>query len=125
MGGYGALKLALRCPERFAGAVALSPVTDPRSWFANGERPGMREELTRIFGSEERIVANGDDLFTLADDLLGSGKPKPRILQICGTEDGLLQENHRFRLTRSLQGSGDVSGGPPGKSPWQDGHLPP
>ena len=97
MGGYGALKLALRCPERFAGAVALSPVTDPRGWFADGSRPEMHEELTRIFGSEERIVANGDDLFTLADDLLATSKPKPRILQVCGTEDGLLPENHRFR----------------------------
>ncbi|WP_294506402.1 alpha/beta hydrolase family protein [uncultured Victivallis sp.] len=97
MGGYGALKLALRCPERFAGAVALSPVTDPRGWFIGGERPEMREELTRIFGSAERIVANGDDLFALADALLKSSKPKPRILQVCGTEDGLLRENHRFR----------------------------
>ena len=97
MGGYGALKLALRCPERFAGVVALSPVTDPRGWFIGGERPEMREELTRIFGSAERIVANGDDLFALADALLKSSKPKPRILQVCGTEDGLLRENHRFR----------------------------
>lgn len=97
MGGYGALKLALRCPERFAGAVALSPVTDPRGWFESNERDGMREELTRIFGSAERIVANGDDLFTLSGGVMDSGLPRPRILQVCGSEDGLLPENRRFR----------------------------
>ena len=97
MGGYGALKLALRCPERFAGAVALSPVTDPRGWFEGHERDGMREELERIFGSAERIVSNDDDLFTLSDRLMKSDAPKPRLMQVCGSEDGLLPENHRFR----------------------------
>ena len=82
MGGYGALKLALRCPERFAGAVALSPVTDPRGWFEGHERDGMREELERIFGSAERIVSNGDDLFTLSDRLMISAAPKPRLMQV-------------------------------------------
>ncbi len=97
MGGYGALKLALRRPDRFAGAAALSPVTDPRRWLTGGERANLRGELTMIFGSEERIVSNGDDLFTLADRLLAGENPRPRILQICGTEDELLPENRRFR----------------------------
>lgn len=97
MGGYGALKLALRRPERFAAAVALSPVTDPRGWFANPELEPMREELTRIFGSPERIVSNGDDPFTLASELVKSPLPKPRLLHICGGDDWLLPENHRFR----------------------------
>ena len=97
MGGYGALKLALRRPETFAAAVALSPVTDPRGWFTNPEREPMWEELTRIFGSAERIASNGDDLFLLSEALVKSAAPAPRILQVCGSEDWLLPENHRFR----------------------------
>ena len=77
--------------------MALSPVTDPRGWFEGHERDGMREELERIFGSAERIVSNGDDLFTLSDRLMKSDAPKPRLMQVCGSEDGLLPENHRFR----------------------------
>jgi S-formylglutathione hydrolase FrmB len=97
MGGYGALKLALRCPEQFAAAVALSPVTDPRNWFNNPEREPMWEELTRVFGSAERVVSNGDDLFTITEKRMKSASPLPRLLHLCGSEDWLLPENHRFR----------------------------
>ena len=96
MGGYGALKLALRCPDRFAGAVALSPVTDVKSWFSGMSRPGMEEELRRMFGSAERIAENGDDLFALAAACAGRSDA-PRLMQVCGTEDSLYPENIRFR----------------------------
>ncbi len=97
MGGYGALKLALRCPERFAGAVALSAVTDVRSWFTGNTSSSMGEaERRRIFDSVERIERNGDDLFALAEAC--AGRPDaPRLLQVCGTGDHLYSDNIRFR----------------------------
>jgi len=97
MGGYGALKLALRCPERFAAAVALSPVADPCYWFKNPDLAGMREELKHIFGSPEEIVANGNDLFALSEKLMKSKSPKPRLLHICGDQDWMISENHHLR----------------------------
>ncbi len=97
MGGYGTLKLALRQPERFAAAVAFSPVTDPQCWFTKPDRLPMLDELKRIFGSAERIVSNGDDPFTLSTQLMNSAAPKPRLLHFCGTEDGLLPESLRLR----------------------------
>ncbi len=90
MGGYGALKLALRRPDLFAGAVGLSAVTDIPAWF---DIPERREFSCRIFGSKERIAANGDDLFALAE----KAQPRPRVLQVCGTEDFLYPQNLRFR----------------------------
>ena len=33
MGGYGALKLALKQPDKFGGAVGISSVADIKDWF--------------------------------------------------------------------------------------------
>ena len=83
MGGYGALKLALRRPDRYAGAVGLSSVTDIR-------------ELNNIFGSASDLIPRGNDLFELAAKAVNAPET-PRILTVCGTEDFLYQDNLRFR----------------------------
>jgi len=93
MGGYGALKLALRCPERFAGAVALSPVADIREWMT---RFGGPQECQNIFGTLDDLAPRGNDLMALAKEALKAPKP-PRIMQVCGTEDALYPGNGRFR----------------------------
>ncbi len=95
MGGYGALKLALRCPARFFGAAALSPVTEPELWM-DDER-GMADEARRIFGDKKRMVCRGDDLTALAKELLADGtRPKPVLFHAEGDSDFMLAENRRF-----------------------------
>jgi S-formylglutathione hydrolase FrmB len=90
MGGYGALKLGLRCPDRFAAAASLSGAVDvaesARRW---------PEEGVRIFG--DQIAGTDNDLFGLASRLAGSEGPKPLLFQCCGTEDFLYESNIRFR----------------------------
>ena len=76
MGGYGALKLALRRPDRYAGA--------------------MGRELNNIFGSASDLIPRGNDLFELAAKAVNAPET-PRILTVCGTEDFLYQDNLRFR----------------------------
>ncbi len=93
MGGYGAFKLALRCPERYAGAVALSPVADIREWV---ESIGDARENAWIFGSKEELVPRGNDLFALAETALKAPNP-PRLLQVCGVADSLYPGNQRLR----------------------------
>lgn len=93
MGGYGALKLALRQAERFAAAVALSPVADIRHWVETGKN---RDEIRRIFGNAAELIPCGNDLFALAETAVAAPVP-PRLMMVCGTEDGLYAGNIRLR----------------------------
>ena len=99
MGGYGAFKLALTHPERYAAAASLSgaldirAVTSPRSdrdnriWLA---------EMRTVFGELSKVPGSKHDLFTLAKKV-AKGQVKPRLYQCCGTEDHLYADNIRFR----------------------------
>ena len=88
MGGYGALKWALRQPERFAAAASLSGALDVVALAGLAER---RELPDRIFGG---TPGPGDDLFAL----LAGADPEalPSLYVACGTEDQLFAGNTRF-----------------------------
>ncbi|WP_391571838.1 alpha/beta hydrolase [Cohnella sp.] len=93
MGGYGAFKLALRLPERYAAAASLSGALD----FA-GIGAFMGDEAQEVFG--DRPAAGSDnDLFALAERLARGAADKealPAFYQCCGTEDFLYDDNRRF-----------------------------
>lgn len=95
MGGYGALKLALRCPDRFAAGISLSGVLDIASRHADPDAR-YREDLDLAFGAEVPLAGTPDDLFALASSLRGGAKPAPRLYACCGTEDSLYADNLRF-----------------------------
>jgi putative tributyrin esterase len=91
MGGYGAVKWALRQPERFAAAASLSGALDMASRSGRDDLdPGMMEA---IFGGRE-VSGSDDDLLALLDRTdVGTA---PRLYVACGTEDFLLDENQHF-----------------------------
>ena len=93
MGGYGALKLALRKPDKFAAAVGISSVADIRHWLS---RHLPTPEMQRIFLKDGAFADDENDLMYLADKAMKSPNP-PRIMSICGTEDGLYEDNQNFR----------------------------
>lgn len=95
MGGYGTLKLALSCPDKFAAAASLSGVTDLYNFWKGMENGS--EDFNRIFGSPEEFKGSSNDLLKLSADLKKSGKEIPEIFQICGTEDFLYDGNINFR----------------------------
>ena len=95
MGGYGAFKLALRCPEKFAAAASLSGSLDLSS-HAHAEG-AWRAELEDIFGNLDAIAGSDNDLLHLAETVARASGPKPRLYQWCGTEDFLCAGNVRFR----------------------------
>jgi len=90
MGGYGALKLALRKPESFSAAASFSGSCDLKALH---DRPA---ELALVFGDAAGIPAARGDLIALARELAQSGREKPRIYQCCGTGDYLLEGNREF-----------------------------
>lgn len=94
MGGYGALKLGLRCPEKFAAVAALSAVVDIQNRWKAAESASWAPELVNIFGSPEMVAPSGNDLWTLAQQ--SQPGTLPRILSICGSEDFMIEDNRRF-----------------------------
>lgn len=117
MGGYGAFKLALRAPESFAAAASLSGALDMVS-RVHCEQIGKPGELFALFGPAEGMADKGDDLFALATALAAAGRPCPRLLQRCGTEDFLFADNERFAAhARELGLPLDYAAGP-GSHDW-------
>ena len=99
MGGYGALRLGLACPERFAAAASLSGALDLARRLREAGREGAllsRAEYAGIFGPELRGAGTDADLFFLAEKLAASTAPHPALYVACGTEDALLGESRAF-----------------------------
>jgi putative tributyrin esterase len=91
MGGYGAFKLALSYPDRFAAAASLSGAVNVANFIKEGWPEGKL-----IFGNYRQTHGGPNDLFALAEKVAKS-KVQPRLFQCCGTEDFLHQDNIRFR----------------------------
>ena len=103
MGGYGAFKLALRCPENYAAAASLSGALDLAGHESDEGQERAGRDIELVFGPDVAIRDTDDDLFACARKLVASGAPQPRLYQWCGTEDFLYQDNVRFHeLAREL-----------------------
>ena len=87
MGGYGAMRLALTYPERYAAAGSFSGAVDVRRMLLR--KP---DDAERIFGGEDPAMS-GADLYAL----MGKFAPaRPRLYLSCGTEDFLYGEHCAF-----------------------------
>lgn len=92
MGGYGAVKWALRQPERFGAAASLSGALD----VARLARDGRLDEerlWDRVFG-DNPVQGTDEDLFTLLGSV-PAGQAPPLYL-CCGTGDVLAGDTERF-----------------------------
>jgi S-formylglutathione hydrolase FrmB len=100
MGGYGALRLALSRPDRFAAAASLSGALDLARRLREAGREGSlvsRAEWEGIFARELTGENTDFDLFALTHKVADSNCPKPKLYLCCGTEDPLLEESRAFR----------------------------
>ena len=108
MGGYGAVKVALRRPERFAACASLSGVMDYAAMVERvrkGEWPDvLSQELDALHGTGMPPDPQ-EDLFQLLRDR-ANDPGRPGLLQICGTEDFLYADNLRFRDAARAAGYG-------------------
>src|SRR5215207_3939014 len=91
MGGYGALKLALKRPAQFAviGAFsgAFSITQDLETKLGATEAAGVKA----IFGGPDSQARKDNDVFILASAMKSAGAPY--VYVDCGTADGLLATN--------------------------------
>jgi len=113
MGGYGALKWALRQPSRFAAAASLSGALD----VAGRERSGTwRPDLVdRVFGTTP-VTGTGDDLMWLLDQT--DPADLPALYVGCGTEDDLIEDNRSFVAAAAERGVDVTVDIGPGEHEW-------
>jgi S-formylglutathione hydrolase FrmB len=108
MGGYGALKLALTHPERYAAAASLSGALD---LVAIAKNPDRDEVMGRVFDHQ---VRPSDDIFAL----LESAADIPPLHVSCGTEDSLIASCRRFAEAATAAGADVTTDFRPGEHVW-------
>ncbi len=88
MGGYGAMKIALRESGRYAAAFALSPVSDIHN-------RNFDDTLAAVFGSKDEIPDDAD-IFWLAKEH-NSDAARPRIYMTTGKDDYMYNDAIRLK----------------------------
>ncbi len=98
MGGYGALKIALRENHSFSAGAGISSVADLAARCnPKGENYiDFRDTLVPIFGEEMNIGAE-DDLFRLSEMKANSKEELPRLFMACGKEDYMYEDNVKLK----------------------------
>lgn len=110
MGGYGAVKVGLRRPKRFAAVASISGVLD----YAAAARRALAGRWPEVHPSELYARHGPSGLPAAEDDPIilvkkaASDPDRPRLIQLCGTEDFLYEDNQRFRAAAEAAGYGHV-----------------
>jgi S-formylglutathione hydrolase FrmB len=115
MGGYGALKWALRQPQRFAAAASLSGAVDVTGLLTGRVRPEDPRLFERVFGHGE-VAGTPDDLHWLLGQ--AEATTPPPLYVGCGTEDALIGDNRAFVDACSAAGIPVTSDFGPGDHDW-------
>ena len=116
MGGYGAYKIAMRNPEKYAGAAALSGALD----IARIAREKQwDDDMQKIFGENysETVPGSDADLFALAEKMKDNPNA-PRLIQFCGESDFLLEQNRDFAAHAAKLGLDHSYSEAPGTHDW-------
>jgi S-formylglutathione hydrolase FrmB len=119
MGGYGALKLALKFPQLFVAANGHSGAYDITG------RPDVSQDIPEwrhIFG--DHAVGGKDDVFAIAAAL--DRKTAPALRIDCGVDDFLIDANRRFHAHLTALGLAHEYEEFPGAHNWPywDTHVP-
>ncbi len=112
MGGYGALKLALRFPHLFCSATSHSGAVHFGHDFWRD-----RAEFVRIVG--EAVSGGPNDLYRLADEhAAGARGPLPALRIDCGIDDFLFEDNRAFHAHLEKLGIAHEYAEFPGAHSW-------
>lgn len=110
MGGYGALKWALREPSRFAAAASMSGALDVVGMAQRRDRGDL---FDRVFGG---APGPDDDLFALLR--AADTDALPPLYISCGTEDPLLASSQAFVRDAREAGARVTVDFRPGQHEW-------
>lgn len=105
MGGFGAVSLGLRHPDRFAFAGGLSSAVDAPQRRFTWRRFEQSRRFEKLFGADGSNERRGRDVFRLAET--ADARSLPYFYLTCGRQEGLLAPNRQF--ARLLETRGIVS----------------
>lgn len=96
MGGYGAVKCALRAPETFCKAISLSGALDITKIQEKAQTTPYDGYWEDVFGPKEKIAGSFNDIMAAEEEMKNSPL-RPDIWMWCGTEDFLYEMNVRMK----------------------------
>ena len=114
MGGYGALKIALRNPQNYAAAASFSGALDVAGNRRVFTQPGYWSD---IFGDLEKIAGSEHDVYAAAERI--DPAAAPRLYISCGTEDQFIENNRRMRDILAARGIPATYSERTGRHCWQ------
>ncbi len=94
MGGFGAVKIALKHPELFSFVGGISPAMDVPTRPFSIKRIGQWRHHRSIFGEWQGAVQKQNDPYTLAEK--ADPTTTPYFYLTCGDKEGLLPANRKF-----------------------------
>jgi putative tributyrin esterase len=115
MGGYGAFKLGLTFPERYAAAASFIGVLNlhqesVKSWW--------KDDVRLNFGENTALEGGPHDLFHLARQMAALPGPKTRLYACTGTEDFVYDGNRAFKSLAESLGLDLTYADGPGDHSW-------
>lgn len=117
MGGYGALRVGLHRPDRYAAIASLSGVTGGM-WLDSEQDRIFGAELENIFGPGP-VSGSANDPCEMLRNAATKGSIPP-IFQCCGSDDFLIFENYHFRdVAGKVEGVELTWEEGPGEHNWQ------
>ena len=102
MGGYGALKIALRYPDDFAFAGSLSGALNAPQDLGD-RQPAVRKQLLKVFGAPGSVVRADNNVFSMFQN--AGAKDLPYFYVACGSADDFLPVNRDFVAQLASRGA--------------------
>jgi S-formylglutathione hydrolase FrmB len=119
MGGYGAMKLAMKHPDMFAAASSHSGALDIASLGRERHVGSHASEVAKTVADD-----SSDNCFHLAKQLVGR-EPRPAIRFDCGVDDFLIEDNRHYHAHLEAVGLEHTYAEYPGEHTWDywDEHV--
>jgi S-formylglutathione hydrolase FrmB len=123
MGGYGALKTAVKYPHLFSFAGSMSGVLDAATNTEQDAGPGWEDvgpSIMRVIGGSASETRKASDLFKIVGDHVRANRVDlPYLYFDCGTEDPYLPANRAFAELLSGTTVDHVYHELPGRHDWE------
>lgn len=129
MGGYGAFLNGFKHPEVFGSVIALSSafIVNRVLSLSEGEYDKIESYsfYQSVFGDLSKLRGGECDAGAVAEKLILSGQPVPKLYFACGTEDELIGPNRAMRDRLKKLGADFTYEEGPGEHDWKfwDCHI--
>jgi len=117
MGGYGAIKIALKFPEQYAFSAGISPALDVPTRSLSIKRIAQWKFHRSIFGGWGSQTQRDNDPYLLAQSVVAN--KMPYLFFTCGEQEGLLPANQRFAKELTARGIAFEFHTAPGDHNWK------